>query len=288
MRKSIFLTLASVALLLVGCSKDELTENVSEGVSSVATPTNGHARLGNTDAMPEIWFNQNQGRMVVQFSARGVLPQNCRPSARISYTIAGGEDPDGNPMEETVVMEAELLRVGNSRIYRSAQNEFVFGQTDHFSLVDVKIDWNAADGTLQEESRIETQLFLYPSGRTVEQDPKVVRLRRFHVQDQIVAEWDATLTDELRLIVADDPAQQVAQVKFVPEPIYPYADDPTYAVYPEPSYLEKSHENTNLGLSRWTGSVRGGAGSTGSLEGTIYMIAADGQALETNFAVLLD
>lgn len=283
MRKTLTI-LAASALLMASCSKEELTENVADGVSSVATPTNGHARLGNPDAIPEIWFNQNQGRMVIQFSGRGVLPQNCRPTGRISYTIPGGVDPDGNEIEETVVVEAELIQVGNSNIYRSGRDRFLFGQTDHFSILDVTID---AETYVEEwgGETLDLQMFLYPSGRTVEQDPKIF-LRRFHFQDQITAEWEATV--ELAIVIADDPAQQVKQVKFVPNPVYPNPDDPTYAVYLEPSYLVKTHENANLGLSRWAGPARGGAGSSARFEGTIYMIKADGQALETNFAILLD
>ncbi|MCF8277476.1 MAG: hypothetical protein K9J17_12150 [Flavobacteriales bacterium] len=281
--KTSFLTLAAAALLLAGCSKEELTENAAEGVSSVATPTNGQARFGNPEGIPEIWFNENQGRMMVQFRGIGVLPENCRPQGRVTYTIMGGEDPDGNATEETVVVEAELSQVGNSKIYRSERNKFLFGQTDHFSIVDVSID----AGTYVEKWEGETldlQMFLYPSGRTVEQAPKVARLRT-----RSVTNFDSS--HEIRLIIADDPAQEVAQIKFVPNPFYPNPDDPTYAVYPEPSYLEKTHDNTNLGLSRWAGPGRGGAGSSAYFDGAVYLHGSgnydvDFIAGETNAQIL--
>lgn len=287
--KTSFLTLAAAALLLAGCSKEELTENVSEGTSSVATRTN--ARFGNPGGMPEVWFNQNNGRMLLRVPPRWT--HVALTASAKNYSLNGNEDPndgtfvdeDGDGVFEYQEWSAELGRVGNSRIYRSGKDQFVFGQTAYFSLVDVTLtsshfvdDWQGETAYLQ--------LFVYPSGRTVEQDPKIY-FRRGHIQETISGEWDEAIA-ELTIVIADDPAQQVEKVKFVPDPIYPYADDPTYAVYPEPSYLEKTHENTNLGLSRWIGPGRGGVGSSGSFGGTIYMIAADGQTLDTNFALLLN
>lgn len=283
--RNTLLTLAAAAFLLAGCSKDELTENAAEGVSSIATPTNSHARLGNPDNQPDVWFNENQGRMLVKYNGIGTLPRDCRPTGRIVYSIAGGEDPDGNATEETIVMEADLQRIGNSNLFRSAQNAFNFAPEVYFSMVDLTIDWNFDDSFPQDESRYEAKLFLYPSGRTVEQDPKIF-LRRFHIQETIDAQLDAEIV-ELAIVIADDPAQEVAQVKFVPNPVYPNPDDPTYAVYPEPSYLEKTHENQNLGLSRWAGIGRGGAGSSGSFGGTIYMFNGGGD-LVGNYNFILE
>ena len=254
-----------------GCSKDELEESVTEGVSAVATPTNGQARFANPVAIPEVWFNQNQGRMVIQFNGRRILPQDCRPNARISYSIAGGAGQDGNATEETVVIEAELMQVGNSKTYRSDRNRFLFGQTDHFSIIDVTID----AGTYVEEwggETLDLELFLYPSGRTVEQAPKLVRARligRWSFDDAAAQE---SSTARLAVILADDPAQLVAQVKFVPTPTVEDPNDPTTV---EPLQFERTHFNQALGLSRWVGPGRGGSGSSPRFEGAIYLRGGD-------------
>lgn len=278
--------MAATTFIWTGCSKQELIENTSDGVSSVAIPSNSNARLGNPDGTPDIWFNENQGSMMLKVPPRWT---HIALTASVkNYGLSGNEDPndgtfvdeDGDGVFDYQEWSAELDRVGNSRIYRSGQDQFVFGTTTYFSLVDVTLTSNTFVDDWQGETAY-LQLFVYPSGRTVEQAPKVARIRT-----RSVTNFDSS--HEIRLIIADDPAQEVAQVKFVPDPVYPNPDDPTYAVYPEPSYLEKTHENQNLGLSRWAGPGRGGAGSSGSFGGTIYMIAADGQAFDTSFAVLLD
>lgn len=271
------LSILTVTLLLfAACSKEELTETVTDGVSAIATPTSHQKNGGgNFHVWTEVWFNRSSGQAFVKLNG------NTRPPVMEMQIVhqrdgAPGEDPNGN--SDQIVTDLELSRQGNSKVYHSGQDQFVFGTDAYFSLVDVKLtaktfidDWQGETAYLQ--------MFLYPSGRTVEQDPKIF-LRRVHVKETLSGKYDEAIA-ELTIVVADDPAQEVAQVKFVPNPIYRYPDDPSFVVYPEPSYLEKTHENTNLGLSRWSGPGRGGAGSSGSFGGEIYLITPDSKVLDT-------
>lgn len=226
-------TIAAAALLLAGCSKEEITENISEGTSSVATPVNGNARFGNQDNLPDVSLNTHNGKVSVKLKGKDSPPS-------LNVLVAGEEAEN----------EGALNRLGNSKNYTTANN-FIDGQSMYFSLVDVTLtsphfidDWQGETAYLS--------LFVYPNGRPVVQAPKAI-FRRWHVQETITGEWDETITEELRITVADDPAQAVAQVKLVPEPIYGNPDDPTDVFIPETVFFEKTHENQNLGLSRWIG-----------------------------------
>ncbi len=242
--------MAAAALLLAGCSKEELTENVSEGTSSVATPAN--ARFANRDAMPEVWFNQNNGRMLLRVPPRWT---HVALTASVkNYSLNGNEDPnygtfvdeDGDGVFDYQEWSAELGRVGNSRIYRSGQDQFVFGQTSYFSLVDVTLTANTFIDDWQGETTY-LKLFLYPSGRTVEQSPKVAGIRT-----RSVTNFDSA--HEMAVIVADDPSQDVASVVFCSElPADP--NDPTTESFVETVDLGQTHFNQALGLSRWTGII---------------------------------
>ena len=91
MRK-ILTVLAATVLLMAGCSKEELTDNVAEGVSSIATPSNGHARFGNPDATPEVWFNQDNGRMLLRVPPRWT--HVALTATAKNYSLNGNEDPN--------------------------------------------------------------------------------------------------------------------------------------------------------------------------------------------------
>jgi hypothetical protein len=249
MKTSLY-TLAAVALLLAGCSKEEITESISESPSSVATRTN--ARFGNPDGMPDIWFNENQGRMLLRVPPRWThvaLTATVR-----NYSLNGNEDPndgtfvdeDGDGIFDYQEWFSELNRVGNSRIYRSGQDQFVFGTTTYFSLLDVTLTSNTFVDDWQGETAY-LQLFVYPSGRTAEQDPKVARIRTRSVTNSDSAH-------EMAVIVADDPSQDVASVVFRSElPADP--NDPTTEPLVETVDLGQTHFNQALGLSRWTGII---------------------------------
>lgn len=287
--KNTLFALVAASLLIAGCSKQELIENAPDGVSSVATPTNSNGRVGDPSRNPSIWFNPGTSRVHVQLNG------NTRPpllEMQIVHQRDGAiedpndfvdEDGDGNP--DPIVTDLTLARQGNSKNYQS-EDQFVFGTETYFSLVNVTLDWNAVDDTPQEESHLEMQLFLYPSGRTVEQDPKVVKVRgnRWTFDDNVGQDESYRLA----VILADDPAQEVAQLKFVPNPVYPNPDDPTCVIYPEPSYFEKTHENQNLGLSRWTGGTWSGTGTT-TVSGTLYLLDNGGTPITTfSWGTVLD
>ena len=282
--KSSFLTLAAAALLLAGCSKEELTENVAEGVSAVAAPTSQQKNRGGRSQMrTEVWFNQNNGRMLVRLPGNGQTLTDVTANVR-NYAISGQEDPnsgnlvdvDGDGVFDYQEWNVELGRVGNSRIYRTEpQSQFVFGQEMYFSLVDVTLTANTFIDDWQGETAY-LQLFVYPSGRTAEQDPKVARIRTRSVTNSDSAH-------EMAVIVSDDPSQDVASVKFVPDPIYGNPDDPTQVSYPEPIILGKTHFNQALGLSRWTGfidfDVSGTASGTGVISGDLYLLDNGGSTI---------
>lgn len=254
MRNALF-TLAAASLLIAGCSKEELTETTTEGISSVATPTNGNARFGNQDGMPDIWFNENQGRMLLRVPPRWThvaLTATVR-----NYSLNGNEDPndgtlvdeDGDGVFDYQEWSAELNRIGNSRMYRSGQDQFVFGTTTYFSLLDVTLTSSTFVDDWQGETAY-LQLFVYPSGRTVEQAPKVARLRTRSVTNTDSAH-------EMAVILSDDPTQQVASVVFRSElPADP--NDPTSVPLVETADLGQTHFNQALGLSRWTGTMSRG------------------------------
>lgn len=274
-RKSVY-TLAAV-LTLAGCSKEELTETTTEGISSVASPTNGNARFGNPDGMPDIWFNPGTSRVHVQLNGNSRPPLlemqivHQRDGAIEDPNDFVDEDGDGNP--DPIVTNLTLARQGNSKNYRS-QEQFVFGTTTYFSLLDVTLTSNTFIDDWQGETAY-LQLFVYPSGRTVEQDPKVARLRTRSVTNSDSAH-------EIVMTIADDPAQNVAEAKFIPDPIFGNPEDPTEAIYLEPIVFGKTHVNQALGLSRWTGILDidvSGAGGTGVISGNLYLLDNGGSTI---------
>lgn len=248
--KKLVAVLSVSALIIGGCSKEEIVEETipSDGVSTVATNSNG-VKNTNTDG-PEIWFQENQGRMMMRLSGPiGTLPTDCRPTGRINFR-------DASDVIAEPAAQGSLCRLGNSRNYRTESNTFNFSEEDYFSLVDFRVDWNSADDTPQEVSG---SLFLYPSGRTVAQDPQPVK--------GLIGGWtfdDGAAQDQSRALtitIADDPTQEVASVQFKSED--------------GSSSLEQTHFNQALGLSRWSGPGRGGSGASGRFEGDVYLLSSN-------------
>ncbi|TNF26659.1 MAG: hypothetical protein EP314_05585 [Bacteroidetes bacterium] len=84
------------------------------------------------------------------------------------------------------------------------------------------------------------------------------------------------------MTIADDPAQNVAEAKFIPDPIFGNPEDPTEAIYLEPIVFGKTHVNQALGLSRWTGILDidvSGAGGTGVISGNLYLLDNGGSTI---------
>jgi hypothetical protein len=135
--------------------------------------------------------------------------------------------------------------VGNSRVFRSAADQFNFGPDDHFELVDIDLEWAMADGTPGEFSG---SIFLYPSGRTVTQAPELKRAKI----GPIVATTDANGIATFRVVVVDDPNQEVASVEFTTKGAIDETTTPPTVTEGQTIQFEKSHVNQNLGLARWT------------------------------------
>ena len=226
--------MAAAALLFAGCSKEELVEETipSEGVSSVASSP-GQEKNFWSDA-PSIWFNQNNGRMFVR------LKENPGYSFLISKRTAAINNEDGGHNNDLEVVE--LQRVGNSRIFRSARGAVEFSNDTDFSLVDIELE----NG---EEEVWSGSIFLYPSGRTVAQNPTLARLR---IGPSLQTGTSAN-GKNWRMIIADDPTQTVASVSVKAATV---VDEDGQEVDEEdlPSFeLEETHFNQNLGLRRYIG-----------------------------------
>lgn len=233
MKKTV-LGMAAAALLFAGCSKEELVEETipSEGVSSVASSP-GQEKNFWSDA-PSIWFNQNNGRMFVR------LKENPGYSFLISKRTAAINNEDGGHNNDLEVVE--LQRVGNSRIFRSARGAVEFSNDTDFSLVDIELE----NG---EEEVWSGSIFLYPSGRTVAQNPTLARLR---IGPSLQTGTSAN-GKNWRMIIADDPTQTVASVSVKAATV---VDEDGQEVDEEdlPSFeLEETHFNQNLGLRRYIG-----------------------------------
>ena len=233
MKKTLF-GMAAAALLFAGCSKEELVEETlpSEGVSSVASSP-GQEKNFWSDA-PSIWFNQNNGRMFVR------LKENPGYSFLISKRTAAINSEDGGDNNDLEIVE--LQRLGNSRIFRSARGAVEFSDDTDFSLVDIELE----NG---EEEVWSGSLFLYPSGRTVAQNPTLARLR----VGPSPQTGSGANGKRFAAIIADDPTQDVAGVVF--ESTETDEDGVSQKTRVE---LEQTHFNQTLGLSRWTGSYDDG------------------------------
>lgn len=206
--------MAALSLLATGCSKEEMEESVTEGVSAVATPViNGSARFGDDSRIGEMWFDTYENRLSLRVRLTG---NTLRPVRLIGTASLVGDETE-------TATDFSLDRIGNSVNYRADSNTQQWNWTHDnvlFSLVNIHLqDWNG-------QGDFSSQLFLYPSGRTVVQDPKVMRV-------------GGKENGRLEVIIADDPAQEVASVELrVGDDVIQY---------------EKTHVNQALGLSKWDG-----------------------------------
>jgi len=225
--KKLLWSVAAMGLLATACSKDQVEEHVTEGGSALATPVGGSARFGNPDALPEVWFDTYEDRMRVRLAEQ----PNRIPFSILDATVSF----DGETTEST------LSRVGNSPNFRSAANSFNFSDDQYFSLLNVSIstrnhfidDWDGETAYLQ--------LFLYPSGRTVVQDPKVMR-----VTSKLSGSGEGII--EFNVVLADDPAQEVSLVEL--------------RIGDDAFVIEKTHFNQALGLARYGTPIPSGVFTT--------------------------
>ena len=228
-------------MLFAGCSKEELVDETmpSEGVSSVAR-TPGQEKNFWSSA-PSIWFNDNNGRMLVRLKGDPPQTTTIRADIRITFQGAGGQsivDPNDDPTNEEFETDVELQRIGNSSIFRTSAGSVEFSDESDFSLVNVQL-------TAGDEMVWEGDVFLYPSGRTVAQDPAVARLRI-----SPVAEFeDGSEGQRIAVVIADDPTGQVAGVRFSAV----VEDGDGIASERVSTNLELGQLNQNLGLASYFG-----------------------------------
>jgi len=250
--KTSFLTLAAVALLLAGCSKQEITENISDGTSLVATPTNGLARLGRAGNQPSVKFKNN--RIVI-----GLNNTKTDEEVPLDELLADGGGTvvlTNNETTPPTIIQLPLTNNGNeNQRYRTPQ--FELSATMENELFDIEIQ--GADGSYLWGASI----FMREDGKAVENDPELARARVKEVNNP----------EELKLVLVtmDDPTEQISKVKFVPSPAFENPDDPTVLTQGETVVLNKSHVNTNIGLARWTG--RTGRGSSAHLDGETFLLS---------------
>lgn len=242
MKKTV-LGMATAAMLFAGCSKEELVDETmpSEGVNSVAS-TPGQEKNFWSSA-PSIWFNDNNGRMFVRLKSDPPQGGTIRADIRITFQNGGGQitvDPNDDPTNETFETAVDLQRIGNSRIYRSARNAADLPEEFDFSLANINL--SAGD-----EEVWNGDVFLYPSGRTVAQDPTPLR-GRVGGYTEIDADGLEETGFDFTIIVADDPTMQVASLKVESSGL----DEDGISDEQSLSF-EETHSNQNLGLRRFKG-----------------------------------
>ena len=142
-----------------------------------------------------------------------------------------------------------------------------------FDLFNIEIQ--GADGSYLWGASI----FVREDGKAVENNPVVAKLRRTHLQNSISASYENVIEEQLRLVIADDPTEQVQSVMFK---LASVSEDPTDPNSPvtefEPIELERTHVNQNIGRSRWIG--RQLLRETTRLRGMLTMSGPDSYGLD--------
>ncbi len=256
--KTSFWTIAAAALLLAGCSKEELTNNMSDGASLVATPTNGNARLGRAGDQPSVKFKNN--RIVI-----GLNNSKTEEDVPLDAILEDGGGSVVLTNTETTphtVLELSLSNTNENENQRYRTPQFEMAESFEYGLFDIEIR------DAQGEYLWGASIFVLADGKAVENNPIVKRTG-------LVGRWDfddSGAQDNSRLVVVlgDDPTQQVADVKFLQNPVSENPDDPTAVVEFEPVTLEQTHFNPALGISRWIGRDWSGNGPT-NVSGAIYL-----------------
>ena len=265
--KSSFWTLAAVALLFAGCSKEEITENVSEGGSLVATPTNGLARLGRASNQPSVKFKNS--RIVIGLN--NTKTDEDVPLDAILAEGGGSLVLIDNETTPPTVIELPLENTNGNENQRYRTPQFELPSELEFDLFDIEI--RGADGVYLWGASI----FVREDGRAVENNPVLAKFRRTHLRNSISASYEDVIVEQiqLRLVIADDPTEQVQSVMFK---LAPVSEDPTDPNSPvtefEPVEFERTHVNQNIGRSRWIG--RQLVRETTRMQGALLTLAGPG------------
>jgi hypothetical protein len=255
--KTSFLTLAAAALLLAGCSKQEISESISEGGSLVATPTNGLARLGRAGDQPSVKFKNS--RIVI-----GLNNTKTDEDVALDAILAEGGGSlvlIDNETTPPTVIELPLTNNNGNENQRYRTPQFELSSEVEFDLFDIEI--KGADGSYLWGASI----FVREDGRAVENNPVLARFR--------VGNGGGTANEEcwdvFKIIVADDPTNTVASIKYVTEAGFGNPDDPTALTEGNSFTLNKTHENPNIGRSRWKACKPENEGV--NLNGSAYLLS---------------
>jgi hypothetical protein len=235
-------TIAAAALLLAGCSKEQLTENISESGSLVATPTNGSARLGRPGNQPTVKFKND--RIIIRLN--DTKTEEEIPLDALLKDNSGRVVLTNNETTPPTVLEFPLTKNSENENQRYKTPRFEISETMESELFNIEIQ--DADGSYLWAASI----FVREDGKAVENNPVVARTG-------LVGQWsfdDQPGQDDsgvMSVIVGDDPTQKVAQVKFIQAPIFEDPTDPASGTEFEPIVLRQTHFNPAIGYSRWKG-----------------------------------
>ncbi|MGB0917360.1 MAG: hypothetical protein ACPGU4_07200 [Flavobacteriales bacterium] len=279
--KTSFWSIAAATLLLAGCSKEELTENISDGASVVATPTNGSARLGRPGNQPTVKFKND--RIIIRLNdtkTEEEIPLDALLEENLGQVVL-----TNNETTPPTVLEFPLTKNSENENQRYRTPQFELSEEMKNELFNIEIQ--DAEGTYLWGASI----FVREDGKAVENNPVIARTG-------LVGRWsfdDATTqnnpTGKLAIIVGDDPTQQVANVEFLQAPVFENPDDSTTIVTEyERATLQQTHFNPAIGYSRWK-SEGWNATAPADMSGVIYLKGAtnydvDFLASETNVRVI--
>lgn len=261
--KTSFLTLAAAAVLLAGCSKEEITENVSEGGSLVATPTNGNARLGAAGNQPSVKFKNS--RIVI-----GLNNTKTDEDVPLDFLLADGGGTmvlTDNETTPPTVIELPLTNNNGNENQRYRTPQFELPSDLEFDLFDIEI--KGPDGSYLWGASI----FIREDGRAVENNPVLARFGgRWNFDDAVGQDQSNA---RFVAVLADDPTEQVQSVMLK---LASVSEDPTDPNSPvtefEPIVMERTHVNQNIGRSRWIG--RQLVRETTRMQGALLTLAGPG------------
>ena len=255
MNKFISLLLFPV-LLTVACNKTEPVESVDDGVNSIAYSTSDKKSTVDENGLRMRIHAQGPiGTHHLRLNAEKDAPYAVVPGMTMELKVPMSNAKVIGDESKTIV--ADIFRIGKSNNFKS--ESFKLDKELEFEVVDMKITTSLKDDP--KYSVFDGQIFVYPSGRVVRQNPNPVRLT---ATVHFIDDWQGeTAYMRLSIIIADDPAQQIKSITFSPDPISEDPRDPKAITTFKPIEFKKTHFNSNVGLSRWVGEY-----SDGKIPGT--------------------
>ncbi len=232
--KKLFFVSALAAISLVSCKKEIVNSPVTEGANVVATKVGS---FKTEEDAPKLWFTGNfkQLMMALPGNGRGICQFGRCYSSEYTFKLT-------NSSGSTIT--SKLKRLGNSNNYRSDNLNMFNG--GNFMLCDfVATDMDGVE-------LYSGQIFIYESGQTAEQNPKVADIEK-------LGQWTHSsgieLIETLVVTISGDPAQQIDKLRFIPDPIRVETGDPRnpFKTIQLPSFdLEKTHYSQTTGIARFS------------------------------------